>query len=184
VAHLISAGVLASVCPRPLIEEVLNDTGRSSQRERLLPARAVVYYVMALALWREAPLEEVLRVVCEGLHWLGDEGFAGGVQASKSAISQARTRLGAEVMRELAQRVLRPLAAPAAPGAWYRGLRVMALDGSCMDVAEEQANAEFFGYPGASRGSSAFPQARLMGLVECGTHAVVGADIAPYSHSE
>ena len=71
VAHLISAGVLASVCPRTLIEEVLAETGKASQRERLLPAPAVVYYVMALALWREAPLEEVLRVVCEGLHWLG-----------------------------------------------------------------------------------------------------------------
>ncbi|WP_176322785.1 transposase domain-containing protein, partial [Burkholderia vietnamiensis] len=73
VAHLISAGVLASVCPRTLIEEVLAETGKASQRERLLPAPAVVYYVMALALalWREAPLEEVLRVVCEGLQWLG-----------------------------------------------------------------------------------------------------------------
>ena len=93
VAHLISAGVLASVCPRALIEEVLADTGKASQRERLLPAPAVVYYVMALALWREAPLEEVLRVVCEGLQWLGG-GEAAAVQASKSAISQARTRLG------------------------------------------------------------------------------------------
>ena len=183
VAHLISAGVLASVCPRALIEEVLADTGKASQRERLLPAPAVVYYVMALALWREAPLEEVLRVVCEGLQWLGG-GEAGAVQASKSAISQARTRLGPEVMRQLAERVLRPLAAPGAPGAWYRGLRVMALDGSCMDVADEAANAEFFGYPGASRGQSAFPQARVLGLVECGTHAVVAAGIAPYSHSE
>ena len=183
VAHLISAGVLASVCPRALIEQVLADTGRASQRKRLLPAPAVVYYVMALALWREAPLEEVLRVVCEGLQWLGG-GEAGAVQASKSAISQARTRLGPEVMRQLAERVLRPLAAPGAPGAWYRGLRVMALDGSCMDVADEVANAEFFGYPGASRGQSAFPQARVLGLVECGTHAVVGAAIAPYGHSE
>ena len=183
VAHLISAGVLASVCPRALIEEVLSDTGRASQRERLLPAPAVVYYVMALALWREAPLEEVLRVVCEGLQWLGG-GEAGALQASKSAISQARTRLGSDVMRRLAQRVLRPLAAPGAPGAWYRGLRVMALDGSCMDVADEAANAAFFGYPGASRGETAFPQARLLGLVECGTHAVVAAGIAPYSHSE
>lgn len=183
VAQLISAGVLASVCPRGLIEEVLADTGRASQRERLLPAPAVVYYVMALALWREAPLEEVLRVVCEGLQWLGG-GESGAVQASKSAISQARTRLGADVMRQLAQRVLRPLAAPRAPGAWYRGLRVMALDGSCMDVADEAANAEFFGYPGASRGHSAFPQARVLGLVECGTHAVVAADIAPYARSE
>jgi hypothetical protein len=183
VAHLISAGVLASVCPRGLIEKVLADTGKASQRERLLPAPAVVYYVMALALWREAPLEEVLRVVCEGLQWLGG-GDAGAVRASKSAISQARTRLGPEVMRQLAERVLRPLAARGAPGAWYRGLRVMALDGSCMDVADEAANAEFFGYPGASRGHSAFPQARVLGLVECGTHAVVAADIAPYSHSE
>lgn len=183
VAHLISAGVLASVCPRALIEEVLADTGRASQRERLLPAPAVVYYVMALALWREAPLEEVLRVVCEGLQWLGG-GEAGAVQASKSAISQARSRLGAEVMRQLAERVLRPLAAPGAPGTWYRGFRVMALDGSCMDVADEQANAEYFGYPGASRGQSAFPQARVLGLVECGTHAVVAAGIAPYSRSE
>lgn len=183
VAHLISAGVLASVCPRPLIEQVLAETGRASQRERLLPAPAVVYYVMALALWREAPLEEVLRVVCEGLQWLGG-GEAPAVQASKSAISQARSRLGPEVMRELAQRVLRPLAAPQAPGAWYRGLRVMALDGSCMDVADEAANAEFFGYPGASRGHSAFPQARVLGLIECGTHAVVAADIAPYRHGE
>ena len=182
VAHLISAGVLASVCPRSLIEQVLADTGKASQRERLLPAPAVVYYVMALALWREAPLEEVLRVVCEGLQWLGGEAAA--VQASKSAISQARTRLGPQVMRQLAERVLRPLAVPGAPGAWYRGLRVMALDGSCMDVADEAANAEYFGYPGASRGQTAFPQARLLGLVECGTHVVVAAEVAPYARSE
>jgi hypothetical protein len=183
VAHLISAGVLASVCPRTLIEEVLAETGKASQRERLLPAPAVVYYVMALALWREAPLEEVLRVVCEGLQWLSD-GKAGVVQASKSAISQARSRLGPEVMQQLAQRVLHPLAPPDAPGAWYRGLRVMAVDGSCMEVADEAANAAFFGYPAASRGQSAFPQARVLGLVECGTHAVVAAGIAPYGRSE
>jgi hypothetical protein len=183
VAHLISAGVLASACPRELIEQVLAQTGKESQRERLLPAPAVVYYVMALALWREAPLEEVLRVVCEGLHWLGG-GKAGAVQASKSAISQARTRLGAQVMRELGERVLRPLAGAQAPGAWYRGLRIMALDGSCMDVADEKANAEYFGYPGASRGSSAFPQLRVLGLVECGTHVVTAAALAPYNQSE
>ena len=60
----------------------------------------------------------------------------------------------------------------------------MALDGSCMDVADESANAKFFGYPGASRGQSAFPQARLLGLVECGTHVVVAAEVAPYARSE
>ena len=183
VAHLISTGVLAGVCPRPLIDEVLQETERGSQRERLLPAPAVVYYVMAMALWREAPLEEVLRVACEGLQWLSG-GQADAVQASKSAISQARTRLGPQVIHRLAQRVLRPLAPPGAPGAWYRGLRVMALDGSCMDVADERANAEYFGYPAASRGQSSFPRARVLGLVECGTHVIVSADIAPYARSE
>jgi hypothetical protein len=183
VAHLISTGVLAGVCPRPLIDEVLAQTGRGSQRNRLLPAPAVVYYVMALALWREVPLEEVLRVVCEGLQWLGG-GETEAVQASKSAISQARTRLGAEVMQRLAERVLRPLAPSDAPGAWYRGWRVMALDGSCMDVADEKANAEFFGYPTATRGQSAFPQARVLGLVECDTHVITAAHLAPYARSE
>jgi len=118
VAHLISAGVLASVCPRALIEEVLADHRKASQRERLLPAPALVYYVMALALWREAPLEEVLRVVCEGLQWLG------GGDCRRRASQQVGDLAGAhpagsEVMRQLAERVLRPLAAPGAPGAWY-----------------------------------------------------------------
>jgi transposase IS4-like protein/DDE family transposase len=183
VAHLISTGVLASVCPRALIDEVLQQSGRASQRERLLPAPAVVYYVMALALWREAPLEEVLRVVCQGLQWLSG-GQAAAVQASKSAISQARTRLGPQAMQQIAQRVLRPLARAGAPGAWYGRWRLMAVDGSCMDVADEAVNAAHFGYPAASRGQTAFPQARLLGLVECGTHVVVAASIAPYKHSE
>ena len=183
VAHLISTGMLASVCPRSLIDEVLATTGKASQRERLLPAPAVVYYVMALALWREAPLEEVLRVVCEGLAWLGGD-KAVALQASKSAISQARTRLGPEVMKQLAEQVLRPIAHAQAPGAWYRGMRLMAVDGSCMDVADESGNAAYFGYPASSRGDSAFPQARVLCLVECGTHIVTAARIAPYKTSE
>jgi hypothetical protein len=183
VAHLISTGVLASVCPRALIDEVLANTGKTSQRERLLPAPAVVYYVMALALWREAPLEEVLRVVCEGLAWMGGD-QAHAVQASKSGISQARTRLGSDVMEQLAQRVLQPIARPQAKGAWYHGLRLMALDGSCMDVADTPGNAHYFGYPASSRGDTAFPQARVLALVECGTHVVTAASIAEYIVSE
>ena len=138
---------------------------------------------MALALCCEGALEEVLGVVREGLQWLGG-GQAGAVPPSKSASSQARTRWGPEVMAELAQRVLRPLARPGAPGAWCRGWRLMAVDGTCMDLADEAANAQHFGHPAASRGQSAFPQARVLGLVECGTHAVVAAAIAPYGRSE
>lgn len=182
-AHLISTGLLARVCPRELIEEVLAETGRASQRHRLLPAPAVVYYIMALALWREAPLTEVLRIVCEGLNWLG-RGSNASIQASKSALSQARTRLGADTMRRLADRVLAPVASADMAEAWFQDWRVMALDGSGLDLPDEQANADYFGYPGASRGQSAFPKARLLGLVECGTHVVTAAEIGPYSDSE
>lgn len=182
-AYLISAGVLAGACPRDLIDEVLAETGRASQRQRLLPAQAVVYYVMALAVWREAPLEEVLRLVCEGLQWLdGADGPA--VLPTKSAISQARSRLGEEVMRRLAQRVLQPVATPETLGAWYGQWRVMAVDGTCLDVADEAANAEFFGYPGVSRGRAAFPQARVVSLLECGTHVVTAAQLGPQRLSE
>lgn len=184
VAHLISAGVLARMCPRALIDEVLAQENKASQRERLLPAPAVVYYVMALSLWREVSQQEVLRVVCEGLHWLSGGGEVEPVRVSTPGLSQARTRLGSEVMRHLAARVLRPIAPAGAPGAWFAGLRLMALDGSCLDVADEQANAKFFGYPGASRGQSAFPQMQILGMVECGTHVVVAAQIGPYRESE
>ena len=92
---------------------------------------------MELALWRELPLEEVLRVVSASLHWL-DDGNNPATQPCKAAIPQARSRLEPEVMRKLAVRVLRPLARSDSLGAWFRGLRIMALDGSCMDVVVER----------------------------------------------
>ena len=183
IAHILSVGILSQVCPRPLIDEVLANTGKASQRERLLPAPAVVYYIMALALWRELPLEEVLRLVSTSLYWLSD-GKHPTTLPCKAAISQARSRLGPDVMRELATKILRPLAQSDSRGAWYRGLRIMALDGSCMDVPDEAANAEYFGYPGTPRGESAFPQLRVLALVECGTHAIVGAQYGPFRRSE
>lgn len=181
-AYLLSTGILASVVPRALIDEVLAQAGRGSQRNRLLPAPAVVYYVMALALWREVPQEEVLRVVGEGMRWLG--AAAPDTSAGKSAITQARARLGPEVMRQLGERVLRPMAEPGAPGAWYQGWRLMAVDGSTMEVSDDQSNAARFGYPAAARGETAFPQVRLLALVECGTHAVTAATLGPYRENE
>ena len=180
--QILSVGLLSRVCPRTMVDEVLADHGRASVRERLLPASAVVYYVMALALYRELPLQEVLRVVTEALRTFGDGGE--GRLAGQPSLSLARRRLGAPVMRALAERILKPLARPSDAGAWYRGRRLMALDGTCLAVADEQANAQHFGYHRASRGHSAFPQARAVGLIECGTHSVVAADIQPYAISE
>jgi len=89
----ISLGVLTAQLPLALVEQVLFETERLSERERDLPAHVMVYYVIALALYAEVSTREVLRCVVEGARWLGDA--APTRLPSKSGISQARTRLGA-----------------------------------------------------------------------------------------
>jgi hypothetical protein len=91
--------------------------------------------------------------------------------AGKSGISQARSRLGEAPLRRLYDEVVRPIATHATKGAWYRGWRLVSLDGSCLDVADTEDNRAAFGGPGASRGERAFPQLRFVALVENGSYA-------------
>ena len=183
ITDFISLGVIAKTFPPSKVHAALRATNKASIRQRDLPAHVVVYYVVALALYMQSSYREVLRCLLEGVQWLLDPSTPVKV-AGKSGISQARSRLGAEVMRRLAQRVLRPLAAAEAPGCWYRRWRLMALDGSTFDVADEAANAEAFGRPGASRGSSAYPQIRFVSLVENGTHVLFASQMADYATGE
>lgn len=104
---------------------------------------------------------------------------------SKSAIFQARVRLGPEPVEALFRRTARPLADPDTPGSWLAGRRLVAIDGTCLDVADSEANKEHFGRLPASRGErSAFPRDKVVALAECGTHAVFDALIGPCSISE
>src|SRR5690242_21383929 len=128
----VTLGVLTSTVPAGLVDAVLADTGRQSRRRRQLPARLVVYYVIALALYARASYGEVLRCLLEGVRWLR-LGGAAVTLASKSAITRARTRLGAAPLKELFQRVARPLAEPGTPGAWYGRHRLVSLDGTTID---------------------------------------------------
>lgn len=182
-ADYISLGVVAQTFPQEAIRAVLAETGRASQRERDLPAHVMVYYVIALALYMQVSYREVLRCLLEGVRWLG--GPDATLQpAGKSGISQARTRLGAAPLQRLYEAVVRPIATSQTRGAWYRQWRVMSLDGTTLEVADTAANARAFGRPEASRGASAFPQLRLVGLVETGTHVVLGATLGAYRTSE
>ena len=104
--------------------------------------------------------------------------------AGKSAISQARTRLGAEPLCRLHDRLVRPVATRATRGAWYRQWRLVSLDGSCLDVADTEENRAAFGRPGASRGESAFPQVRFVALVENGTHVLFGTRLGRFEEGE
>jgi hypothetical protein len=170
----IAIGVLTRTFPPELVDRVIAKCGRAEQRQRLLPARVVVYYTLAMCLFAQVGYEEVMRLLVEGLAWM--RRWRGGWQVpDKSSIARARQRLGPGPLRELFVQVARPLATPATAGAWYRGLRLMALDGTTFDVPDTPANTAAFGRPGGGRDHGAFPQVRLLGLVECGTHAIVDA---------
>lgn len=169
----VSLGVVARVVPRARIDAVLAATKRTSRRTRDLPAHVVVYYVIALALFMGSSYREVLRCVLEGLTWLF--GAAQVRITGKSGISQARTRLGWQPLKQLHDELVHPIATRETPGAWYRQWRLMSFDGSHLDVADTRENEQAFGRPTANRGASAFPQIHLVSLVETGTHVVVAS---------
>ncbi|MFD8708821.1 IS4 family transposase [Kitasatospora sp. NPDC059648] len=176
----IAIGVLTRTFPPGLVDEVIAETGRAEQRSRLLPARVVVYFVLAMCLFFGQGYEEVARLLGEGL---GDGRRSWRVPTT-AAIGRARRRLGPEPLRVLFARVCRPVAVPGTAGAWYRRWRVVAVDGTTLDLADTEANVAFFGRHVSGRGASAFPQARVVGLAECGTHAMFAAATGPLSASE
>ena len=178
----ISLGVIARAVPPARVRAVLAETGKASERERDLPAPVMVYYAIALALYMGSSTREVLRCLLEGLRWLwGAEAVK---VAGKSGISQARSRLGEAPLRRLYEDLVEPIARRASKGAWYCGWRLVSLDGTCLDVADTEENRAEFGVPGASRGESAFPQLRLVALVENGTHVLFGARLGRYAEGE
>jgi hypothetical protein len=183
ITDYISLGVVAKTFPLDRIRAALAATKKESARQRDLPAHVAVYYVIALALYMQSSCREVLRCLLEGIQWLARPSASLHV-AGNSGISQARTRLGWEPLRQLHDEVVKPIAVAATKGAWYRSWRVVSMDGSTLDVADEKGNDEAFGRPGASRGKSAYPQIRFVSLVENGTHVLFGSRMADYATSE
>lgn len=183
ITDFISVGVLTKTFPSTAIDAVLRDTGKASIRQRDMPAPVVVYYVIALALYMQSSYREVLRCLLEGIEWLLGPGATIKV-TGKSGISQARTRLGWEPIRQLHNQVVKPIAVESTKGAWYRRWRLVSLDGSTLDVADKQENDRVFGRPSSSRGSSAFPQLRFVSLVENGTHVLFGTRMDGFKTGE
>lgn len=183
ITDYISLGVLAKTFPPNRIHAALAATKRTSRRQRELPAHVVVYYVIALALYRQVSYREVLRCLLEGLQWIAGPTRVVKV-TGKSGISQARTRLGWRPLQQVHDEIVRPIAVPATKGAWYRDWRLLSLDGSTLDVADTAGNVKGFGRPGASRGTTAYPQLRFVSLVENGTHVLVGSQLGRYADGE
>ena len=174
----VSVGVLAKAFPRELVDEVIDAAGARERRRRVLPAWLTLYFTLALALFMDRGAARVMRKLAAVLAW-AECGVTVAVP-SEEALSNARARLGAEPVRLLFEQVAGFVAPAGAPGAWWRGLRLVSLDGTTLDAQDEQANWERFGGPSirtpdGRRLRGAFPQVRLVALAECGTRALVAA---------
>ena len=183
-SDLMSVMVLARIFPLDVVKSVLSETGKTSVRERNLPAYVVVYFVITLWLYRQASYQEVLRCLFDAFNWVANQPNRVAISC-KAAIAQARAKLGPEPLERLCAMLVQPIATEQTPGAYWRGRRVVSLDGSVLDVGDTTANAAEFGRAGVSRGDgSAYPQLRLCSLVENGSHVLFGTAIGPYSTGE
>ena len=182
-ADYLSASLLARVFPAETIHDVLDSQQRNSQRLRSFPAVVGVYYCMALSLYPEAAYEEVFAAVSQGLAWAA--GAAEPVRVSKASISVARSKIGAGPLQELVKRCCVAMADEHLhPEAFYRGLRLVAMDGSNFELPDEPDNEAYFGRPGSRTGVAGYPQAQCAVLVECVTHAILAANLGPYRTGE
>lgn len=180
----IAIGLLTRSFPPELVDRVVAGCGRSGQRNRLLPPRVVVYFVLAMCLFSGQGYEEVARLLTHGLDWA--KRWSGSWRVpTTAAISRARAKLGPEPLKALFAQVARPLAMQSTPGAFYGRWRVMAVDGTVFDVPDSEENAAHFGRPKTHRTQRcAFPQVRVVALAECGTHAITAAALGPRTVSE
>ena len=183
----ISVGVLARAFPREAVEEAVEAAGAREQRSRMLPAWLTVYFVLGLALFMDMGAGRVMRKLAGTLAWA-----ARGVTVtipSEEALSNARARLGSAPLRLLFEKAAGVLAEPGSPGAFWRGLRLVSLDGTTLDVQDTGPNWERFGGPSTKEPSGkklrgAFPQVRLLALAECGTRALIAACCGGYRTGE
>jgi Insertion element 4 transposase N-terminal/Transposase DDE domain len=176
-ADRVGIGVLAKVFPPELVDRVVDEVGVREQRKRALPARVVVYYLLAMVLFFQSSYGEVWSKLVAGLEWAKRVRvrLALGMQPTPAAITYARQRLGWPVMARLMEQVAGPLAGQESESAFVSGMRLVAVDGMCLDVPDTPENGAEFGYPGNGQRRGPFPQIRVVGFGECGTRAVLGA---------
>jgi hypothetical protein len=159
------------------IQQALDETGRVNPRACKLTHNVMMWIVLAMGIFTNLPIRQVFKHARR---------FRVGEDApTRSALCVARQRLGLEPVRRLFERTVHPLAEAGTPGAFYRGLRLVAVDGTLEDVPDTPANAAFFDRPtSGKRGDGAFPQVRKLSLVEVGTHIEFAICTAGYRTGE
>ncbi len=190
-----SIGVLVDAVPRDAVDEAVAVCGvREKRSDAKLPAHVVTYLTLGLCLFPDDDYEEVAAKVTGSLDRFGCWDAAWSVPTA-SAITQARKRLGRQVLPEVFERTCGPVAGAAGPvaaagalgtarGSFLRSWRLLAIDGFELDVPDTAGNAAEFGYAGSGANRSAFPKARVVAVAECGTHAFVAAEVDAYTIGE
>ena len=176
---------LETAIPSDAIEQAIAKAKASENRKRALPSHLVICLIIAMSLWSSVSMRTVLKNLVDGLstQWVRVGQYWR--VPCKSSITEARQRIGSQVMNRLFHLVVRPLATAQTPGAFLGGLRIMAVDGTVFDVPDTEANARVFGYPASRPGTqAAFPKVRLVLLIEAGTHLIVDALMCPYRIGE
>ena len=199
----VSVGALTRAFPPELVDQVVDTTDTREVRRRLLPARLVVYFVLALwlfrgpncgygrvmgkladALYHRRRGQQLLAGVLDPDGWVDAGAGRRWRPPNISSLARARTRLGADPLHMLFDQVAGPVGAPDAAGVFCCGLRVVSLDGSTTDVPDTQDNDTHFGRPANATRAGAFPQVRWLAAAESGTGALIGATIGPYTVGE
>jgi hypothetical protein len=175
---------LEAAIPDETVEAAIEATGTRERRRRRLPTHLVVTLVVAMGLWASESMRHALAEVVAGWRDGAASDEAGWQLPSTAAIVQARQRAGARLLRELFGAVACPIATARTGGAFLGGLRLMAIDGTTIDVADTPENERAFGRPTTGRGVGACPQIRVLALIETGTHVLCDAVIRPFGSGE
>ena len=180
----VSLGVLVSSVPRDVIDAAVAGCGAGAKRaDGKLPPHVTAYLTMALCLFPDDDYEEVATKVTGALSRFGCWDAAWSVPTS-SGITQARKRLGRRVMEEIFEGVAQAVGTTDTRGAWLHGWRLLAIDGFDVDLPDTPGNVAEFGYAGSGENRSALPKARVVALAECGTHALLAAEVSGYGVAE
>ncbi len=195
--------MLTRVFTPELVDGAVDAAGAREQRRRLLPARLMMYFVLALWLYRgrNCGYGQVMAKLADGLYHqrrgadllAGQLDADGWVDAGRgrrwrqpniSSLARGRGKLGPAPVRFLFEQAAGPTGDMDSPGVSCCGLRVVSMDGSTTDVPDSTANDEFFGRPSSQSRDGAFPQVRWLAAAESGTGSLLGAAIGPYRASE
>jgi hypothetical protein len=186
-SNALALEALSRYVPPERLAEALAGTQRGRTRNRKLPARAVLWLVMAIGLWGDLDIPAIWRQVTGTLRVLWQVA-RGRRPPGKSALARARKRVGPRPMRRLFVQTAGVQATRQTRGAFYRGLRLMLLDGQKLLVPDTPANAAAFGRPSTRRYGQevlgGYPQITTLRLVEAGTHITVEAVLKPAHAAE